>query len=394
MRIHKTKVATSRNQHVKSEERSKSGFKLFFVCFIFGFRIRNFSIYDGVCANRIKLFSDSEISQFQGGFRDKIGTLEQFYVLREIVLSSKRRDCPLFLGFFDVKGAFDRVPTSELLLKLWQYGITGKFWRLMKHIYSSMYAFFNQNNENFLFKLSAGLRQGGKSSPILWNLFFNDLEKYLNGTEKFELKENFELSVAFLLLLFADDLVLIGKSVSDLQKKINILLTYAKKWGLEFSVSKCKILPVHNPFLESVELKMGNTVLENVTEYKYLGIKIDSSGIDFAKFIQDKCNEAETRSSMLSSFLAKFEFSTVEDAVRLHNALVRPLLETGSQVIFYDRDNLDKIEKTNLKCLRNYLKIFSSTLRETQRFLAGVEPMKMRIHRLKLKFFSKNCESV
>ena len=171
-----------------------------------------------------------------------------------------------------------------------------------------------------------------------------------------------------MLLLFADDLVLIGKSVSDLQNKINALLTYAKKWGLEFSVSKCKILPVNNPFLEHVELKMDRTVLEEVREYKYLGIKIDSTGIHFSKFINDKCEEAEIRSSMLSSFLAKFQFSTIEDATYLHNSLVRPLLETGCQVVFYDDENFDKIERTNLKCIRNYLKVFSSTLRKTQTY--------------------------
>ena len=231
-------------------------------------------VLDGVSANRMKILLDPQISSAQGGFRDNIGTLEHVFVLREIIISANRTDRPLILGFFDIKGAFDRVPIPELLFKLWNSGIQGKFWDFMEHAYSNMYAFFMQNNQIFVPTLSAGLRQGGKSSPILWNLFFNDLEKDLrnHNVSEYEFDPNFLPSLFFLLLLFADDLVLIGNSPEDLQEKIDILLNYAGKWGLKFSVNKCKILEINNPFLQKVEMKMGNETLENVNSYKYLGI--------------------------------------------------------------------------------------------------------------------------
>ena len=158
-------------------------------------------VLDGVSANRMKILLDPQISSAQGGFRDNIGTLEHVFVLREIIISANRTDRPLILGFFDIKGAFDRVPIPELLFKLWNSGIQGKFWDFMEHAYSNMYAFFMQNNQIFVPTLSAGLRQGGKSSPILWNLFFNDLEKDLrnHNVSEYEFDPNFLPSLFFLL---------------------------------------------------------------------------------------------------------------------------------------------------------------------------------------------------
>jgi len=54
-------------------------------------------------------------------------------------------------------------------------------------------------------------------SPILFALFVDDLELYLEDTPLSGLIID---DISFVLMLFADDMVLFGKTVSDLQNKI------------------------------------------------------------------------------------------------------------------------------------------------------------------------------
>ena len=43
-------------------------------------------------------------------------------------------------------------------------------------------------------------------------------------------------------MLFADDMVIFGKSPQELQNSLNLLHTYCLKWGLEVNTAKTKIM--------------------------------------------------------------------------------------------------------------------------------------------------------
>ena len=75
-----------------------------------------------------------------------------------------------------------------------------------------------------LFQCKCGVRQGCLLSPILFALFFNDLQHYLfeGGTKGINLWD-----ITVCTLLYADDLVLIAESGFDLKLKMDILGRYA-----------------------------------------------------------------------------------------------------------------------------------------------------------------------
>ena len=215
---------------------------------------------------------------------------------------------------------------------------------------------------------SAGIRQGGKSSPTLWNLFINGLfELIANQTNSsYELEENYLPSVLLLMLLYADDIVLVGTSSQDLQQKINLTVQDSRKRGYKFSAHKCKVLVVNNPFNDSENFMLEDIKLDTVTEYKYLGIVISQNGIDFSDFVSQRCEAAITRCSMVKTFLGQLPFASIGDALELYKSLV-PLLETGAQVILYTKQNRLDIERTQLACIQMLTGIFSTTLCESQR---------------------------
>ena len=88
---------------------------------------------------------------------------------------------------------------------------------------------YNNNFSDF-FESPVGLLQGEITSPILFSLFIDDLELFLQNNSSCGLSIN---DMTLILLLFADDTVLFGNSPHDFQKSMNSLHEYCTKWGLE-----------------------------------------------------------------------------------------------------------------------------------------------------------------
>lgn len=71
----------------------------------------------------------------QGGFRPQRGTEDQLFVLTEI-LRGRGSHRTTYTAFIDVKKAYDTVWRNGLLKRLWDEGIRGKMWRVVKGMYS------------------------------------------------------------------------------------------------------------------------------------------------------------------------------------------------------------------------------------------------------------------
>ena len=84
------------------------------------------------------------------------------------------------------------------------------------------------------FEVSIGLRQREVMSPILFSLFVEDLELFLQRSVDCGLTV---YDITLILLLFADGMVILGLSQQDLQNSLNLLYEYCLKWGLTVNTS-------------------------------------------------------------------------------------------------------------------------------------------------------------
>ena len=80
-------------------------------------------------------------------------------------------------------------------------------------------------------------------SPMLFSLFIEDLELFIQDSPTSGLTID---DITFILLLFADDMVLFGKSPDELQHSLDLLETYCDSWGLEVNINKTKLWYVEN----------------------------------------------------------------------------------------------------------------------------------------------------
>ena len=138
-------------------------------------------VYTSILNERLTKWCDRNniIVEEQGGFRKGRGCVDQIFVLAGIL--NKRRKKLTCCCFIDLKKAFDRVWRKGLWKALWEEGIRGKMWNVIKSLYKSTKSkiILGQEETEF-FEIEAGVRQGCVLSPLLFSIFINKLAKKIN----------------------------------------------------------------------------------------------------------------------------------------------------------------------------------------------------------------------
>lgn len=94
-----------------------------------------------------------------------------------------------------------------------------------------------------------GVLPGESLSPFLFSLFIADLETYYRdkGLEGLSIGSNHDI----LMLLYADDLVILSHSPADLSRKLNVLEEYTELNKLTVNMNKTKIVAFSKANYES-----------------------------------------------------------------------------------------------------------------------------------------------
>jgi len=129
---------------------------------------------------------------------------------------------------------------NGLWFKLHKLGVRGRLLRLVRDVYSKIRAKVRDCSSYIdFFECSVGLKQSEVLSPILFSLFFEDLEMYLFDNENSGLTLD---KISFIIMLFADDMVFFGKDVTcmELQNSLDFVYDYCQTWGLTVNPDKSK----------------------------------------------------------------------------------------------------------------------------------------------------------
>ena len=125
------------------------------------------------------------------------------------------------------------------------------------------------------------MRQGDNLSPTLFAYLINSLALAIMNLGIGVALGNDRVSI----LLYADDMVLIGKNERELQTMLNCMYDWSKQWRLKVNTDKTKIIHFR-PTRQNVtryNFNYGDSAVECVKYYKYLGVCVD----EFLKY--DKC---------------------------------------------------------------------------------------------------------
>ena len=113
------------------------------------------------------------------------------------------------------------------------------------YMYKNIKSCVSVNNETSeFFTSNSGGRQGENLSPFLFTLFVNDVEEYLieQDCNPIVVRSEQDIYLKLLVLLYADDAILLADSAENLQKGLTALKSYCDEWKLQLNSSKTKIL--------------------------------------------------------------------------------------------------------------------------------------------------------
>ena len=184
-----------------------------------------------------------------------------------------------------------------------------------------MYSIKTNNGYLDAIDSNLGLKQGCPLSPMLFNLYIDDIDSIFQ--ENCDPIDFQGMSLSH--FLYADDLVIISHSEDGLQKSLDNLYSYSTRKDLYISIKKSKTM-IFNPAGKFIRkyFKINDKSLEPVNTFCYLGFDLKASGIvtHAMNTLYDKANKAMR--ALLTS-IARFN-TPVRTSIKLFNAFISPIM--------------------------------------------------------------------
>lgn len=215
---------------------------------------------------RKKLLTDKQF-----GFRKNRSTDKAIATLLADVYNSINNNEYIKLCYIDLKKAFDTVSHNILLTKMESLGVCNRELQWFRNYLTDRFQHVTVNSTlSQGLWVECGVPQGSTLGPLLFIIYINDLTSYITNN----------------VILFADDTVVYSAdknyntAVSNLQKDLDIFALWSRGSQLTINAIKSKTMTIqpHNRKSLNIknDIKLNDTILEDVSDYKYLGLKIDN----------------------------------------------------------------------------------------------------------------------
>lgn len=139
---------------------------------------------------------EADFNEYSFGYRPGRSAHQALDAICEAMMQGKREVVDA-----DLSGYFDTIPHAELLNKVARRVSDGSILRLVK-LFLKAPIVEEKNGKRSIHPNKSGTPQGGNLSPLLANIYLNDLDHKVNGNEGLEAR----------LVRYADDMVILCRS--------------------------------------------------------------------------------------------------------------------------------------------------------------------------------------
>ena len=175
----------------------------------------------------------------QSAYRRAVSCADAIFATQEVIAKYLRGGSRVYMCLYDLQKAFDSVEYPVLLEKLYDVGVNGKMWRLLKSWYEGGSCRVKVDGVlSASFVVERGVKQGSVLSPALFLLVMDPLLRQLQASG-LGLTVNRFYAGGF---LHADDIRTLATSEESLQRQVALVDAFAKENFLRLNLSKCEIV--------------------------------------------------------------------------------------------------------------------------------------------------------
>ncbi|OMJ27742.1 LINE-1 reverse transcriptase-like protein [Smittium culicis] len=291
------------------------------------------------------------LAKEQAGFRTREECVAQATALYEVVRRRKISGLSTWIGFIDFAKAYDRVPHEALLRKIKTAGIGGKLYRVIEALYRSPKMCVRVGDRlSKTVEYNCGVRQGCPASPMLFDIYINDL---LDGIKGVKIPGTEECIPG---LLFADDAVVLAESPAELQIALEKLTAWSHKWEMQINQDKCGIMGI-NSITGMLFTIMGKPITQ-VKEYKYLGVVFNNKWNNLSALRNNKENGRKAFQSIIKQEPVWHQSESKKKKNRADKLFGHLLEDANDDKIEYMADPEEISRYLGIQSLEDYKKNF------------------------------------
>ena len=302
-------------------------------------------LYEKVIEKRLRSCVESELGEWQYGFRPNRSTMDLIFTLKILMEKSWEFNLKQYMAFLDLEKAFDRVPRSRMwaVLEREEYKVPKSLLKAIKALYSTCES---RVQEGSWFKVGCGVRQGSALSPLLFIIYMDRVVKDIAA-------DNIET------LSYADDVALVAESEELLQACVNEWCRQLEKYEMKMNVTKSEVMVLSRGEGSCNITATGGQKLKEVNSFKYLGVNFNDSGI-MEKEIDVRLTKYSKNVGLLYPLLKEREIPQ-KVKVTIYKTVLRPILTYGCEAWVLIKRLRSKIQAAEMRVLRLILGI---TLRD------------------------------
>lgn len=356
-------------------------------------------VYASVLLHRVAGQVEGKLSEAQCGFRPGRGTVDAMYVLRSLGAACGEFNTCLAKAYIDLTKAYDSIDRWALWKVLRLYNVHPKLIALLEDLHSGTTAAVRlEGRVGPAFDVTAGVRQGCVIAPMLFNIFMDHVVNralarmpegcgvhiQVQGRRQAE----GETAAApgsierIVLLMYADDVVLLSHDPSQLATMLVAMDQVALEYGMTINAAKTEIqvqqaakgkpLPV-----TTVELSGGQVKVAQ--DFKYLGSWIGQDwGVD--KEVATRRGRALGVFQSFSNVWANRKLGLAEK-MAVYNSFVVPHFLYGAEAWNCTAGHIHALETAHTACLRRIMGVSRADRHRLQhiRTVCGSQPLELML---------------
>ena len=182
---------------------------------------------------------EEKISEGQAGFRPNRSCVDHVYALSKMVQGRKDAGRTTYRFFLRAQEAYHTVWRNGFGKKLWEIGVIGKLWRMVKNMteYTRSAVMLDGEISRYADSLQ-GVAPRCTLSPNLYKEYINDMILAVEAAKQGVTVREDTVSG----LMFADDFVGRSEAPEGLQKRIEKALEYTRNRRVTANVETCAVV--------------------------------------------------------------------------------------------------------------------------------------------------------